>query len=210
MASLLSSSFSSNSPRVWQHATLSGNGWGKFGETCLEVSIYHCPLNEGVYCQQQKGSIGVQIVKKGGADLLGGIRRMCSIVIFNNWCFWYITRPEAFVGVVTQIMALVSWAQLFTGEVLEVFVDDHVVKLVDDLGSAIKGSSSTVVDGNWQLDFMGEFACRYGNSLKKVDWFVVRWEVIKVEITFLVLEQRWVKVVANCHGWDVNWIFLLN
>ncbi len=31
-----------------------------------------------------------------------------------------------------QIMVLVSWAQLFEGEVVEVFVDDNIIKVFDN------------------------------------------------------------------------------
>ncbi len=70
-------------------------------------------------------------------------------------------------------MVLVSLAQLLKGEVVEVVDDNHVVKPIGNLEGVIKASSSTILNGNGQPDFMCWLACISSNSPKKVDQIVV-------------------------------------
>ncbi len=113
-------------------------------------------------------------------------------------------RPEKFVNVVIQNMVLVSQAQLFEREVIDVVVDAHVIIPVGNLEEI---SGSIVINGDQLLDFMGGCACSSSNNPKKVDQFVVWRGVIEVivEITGSILEWRWVKVVTDFHGEDVDW-----
>ncbi len=47
-----------------------------------------------------------------------------------------------------QNMVLVSWAQLFKLEVVDVAIEDHIIKTVGKLKSIIKTSGSSIMDGD--------------------------------------------------------------
>ncbi len=83
-----------------------------------------------------------------------GIRFGRLIKYFIIFCFNYGTGLERFVSVVTQNMVLLGQAQLFGGEVVDIVVDDHVVKPVGKLEGVIKATGSTVIERDRQLDFM--------------------------------------------------------
>ncbi len=107
-------------------------------------------------------------------------------------------------------MVLVRQAQLFKGEIVEVVVDVNVIKFVGNLEGKIKGPSSTIIDGDQQLDCSDRLACISSVSSKNFEpvWRGVI-EVI-IEMTGSILEWRWVVVVASFHGEDVDWIFPWN
>ncbi len=99
---------------------------------------------------------------------------------------------------------------MFKGEIVEVAVDVHAIKRVGNLEGMIKGPSSTIIDGDQQLVFVGGLACISRVSSKNFEpvWRSVV-EVI-IEMTDSILEWRWVVVVASLHGEDVYWIFPWN
>ncbi len=88
--------------------------------------------------------------------------------------------------------------------------NDHVFKLVSNLESVIKASSSTIIDRDRKLHFVGGLACSSGDNTKKVDQFVVRRSVVWfiIEITDSLMEERWDEVVANFNCQIVDWFFL--
>ncbi len=71
---------------------------------------------------------------------------VCSIIIFIILCFSQCTGPEFFVSAIMQNMVLVSQAQLFKGVVVEVIVDDSIIKIVGNLGGVMKTCGSTVIN----------------------------------------------------------------
>ncbi len=80
-------------------------------------------------------------------DNLESIQLGHSIEFLIKFSFNCGMGPINFVGVVMQNMALVSQAQFFEGEVLEVVVDNHVVKLIGKLEGTIEASCSTLISG---------------------------------------------------------------
>ncbi len=119
---------------------------------------------------------------------------------FKILCFNDGILLESLVSVITQDMdmVLVSQAQLFEGEVVDVVVNNNIIKVIGNLEGIIKTSGSNIIDRDRHLDFTGGLACNSGDS-SKVDIFI--------EITGSIIEWRWDKGVANFHGEDVDWIF---
>ncbi len=70
-------------------------------------------------------------------------------------------------------MVLVSQAQLFEGAVMDIVVDNNIIKVVGNLKGVIKISFATIINRDQQINFMGGFAYSSGDSSKMVDQFVV-------------------------------------
>ncbi len=136
---------------------------------------------------------------------------MCFIMIGDIGCFQHGTRPEGLVGIIMQNMVLVSWVQLLKGEVVDIFIDDSFVTLVDNLEDIIETSHYTIIDQNRQLDFANLLAYSSVNSPEKVDQFVVKggrgYSLGDCWDNWFILEWGRVKAVADFHGEDVDWIF---
>lgn len=71
-----------------------------------------------------RACIGDHVGKKGVANFVESIRFVCSIVVFNIFCFIYCIGPEFFKSAVMQNMAVESGAQVFNREVIEIVIDN--------------------------------------------------------------------------------------
>ncbi len=94
-------------------------------------------------------------------------------------------------------------AQLANRQVIDIVIDNNVVKLVGNFEGVIETSSYTIVDRNRQFDFTGGFACSSSDSTKKIDQFVVRRGVVQIntEVIDILIERGFDEAVANCDDW---------
>ncbi len=93
-----------------------------------------------------RASIGGHIVEKGVANLLEGIRFVCSIVFFNVGCVFHGIGPELFVSAITQDLVLLSGAQFVICDVIKNVVNNNAIKLIGNFKGVIK--TSTIVNVN--------------------------------------------------------------
>ncbi len=160
----------SNDPKVYSMQWFFGaseKGLRRNGLRFL-FAITHVVKETITSCKQQQGIQKRPHGWRRCSKLLAGIGFVCSIVIFNICCLHNCKRLSHFIIVVMQDMDLVSWAQLFRGKVIKASVNDHVVKLVGNLESEIETTSSTIVDGDGQLNFAGRRDCNYINNTNKL------------------------------------------
>ncbi len=87
-------------------------------------------------------------------------------------------------------------------------VGDNIVKGIGNFESKIKAcfASSTVINGDQNVNFSGIFLGWSNNNPIKTDGFVSGNFIIQIiiEMTDMVLDRGVAEAVANLHGWDFS------